>query len=76
VVEAKPLARALWRACEVGDEIPAALYEAVAMVLAFIRRLRGGLSGASVMSLPGRYQVETAALEAVTGSRRRRLLPA
>ena len=29
IVEAKPLARALWRSCEVGDEIPAPLYEAV-----------------------------------------------
>ena len=39
IVEAKPLARALWRACDPGDEIPAVLYEAVAQVLAFVRRL-------------------------------------
>lgn len=39
LVEAKPLARALWRACDPGDEIPAATYEAVAHVLAFVRRL-------------------------------------
>ncbi|MEY4231547.1 MAG: hypothetical protein RLZZ362_2396, partial [Actinomycetota bacterium] len=36
IVEAKPLARALWRSCEVGDEIPVSLYEAVAKVLAFV----------------------------------------
>lgn len=39
IVEAKPLARALWRACDPGDEIPSVLYEAVAQVLAFVRRL-------------------------------------
>lgn len=39
LVEAKPLARALWRACDPGDEIPASTYEAVAHVLAFVRRL-------------------------------------
>jgi flagellar biosynthetic protein FlhB len=39
VVDA-PLARTLHRACELGDEVPAALYEAVARVLAFVYALR------------------------------------
>jgi flagellar biosynthetic protein FlhB len=36
VVEDKPLARTLYRVCEVGDEIPAELYLAVARILAFV----------------------------------------
>ena len=39
-VEAPPLARALYRGAEVGDEIPMALYAAVAQVLTYIYRLR------------------------------------
>lgn len=73
IVEAKPLARALWRACEVGDEIPAQLYEAVAKVLAFVRRLRGGILSASVLPLPRQYHVDDELLEAITGRRRKRL---
>lgn len=51
VVEAKPLARALHDACNVGDEIPADLFEAVARVLAFLhhRGSRAALSGVWVM---------------------------
>jgi flagellar biosynthetic protein FlhB len=42
-----PLARALHQACEIGDEIPAELYGAVARVLAFIFSLkaRGAAAG-------------------------------
>lgn len=36
VIEDKPLARALYRVCEIGDEIPSELYMAVARVLAFV----------------------------------------
>jgi flagellar biosynthetic protein FlhB len=36
VVEDKPLARALFRICDLGDEIPAELYLAVARILAFV----------------------------------------
>ncbi len=36
VVEDKPLARLLHRVCDVDDEIPAELYEAVAHILAFV----------------------------------------
>ena len=73
IVEAKPLARALWRACEVGDEIPAPLYEAVAKVLAFVRRLRGGILSASSLPLPRQYHVDERLLEGIQGRRRKRL---
>lgn len=39
VVESKPLARALHELIEVGEEVPAHLYEAVAIVIAFVMRL-------------------------------------
>jgi flagellar biosynthetic protein FlhB len=41
VVERKPVAQALYKAVQVGEEIPAALYHAVAEVLAYVYRLRG-----------------------------------
>ncbi|HJV52505.1 MAG TPA: EscU/YscU/HrcU family type III secretion system export apparatus switch protein, partial [Noviherbaspirillum sp.] len=40
LLEAPPLARALYRHTELGDEIPAALYTAVAEVLAYVFQLR------------------------------------
>jgi len=40
VVEAPPLARSLHRYVEIEDEVPVALYRAVAEVLAFVYRLR------------------------------------
>jgi len=40
VVERKPLAQALYRAVEVGQEIPVVLYQAVAELLAYVYRLR------------------------------------
>lgn len=39
MVQDVPLARAVFRACDLGDEIPAELYDAVARVLAFIYAL-------------------------------------
>lgn len=46
IVENAPLARALYRSADVGQEIPAHLYQAVAEVLAYIYRLLNGrLSG-------------------------------
>ncbi len=41
VIEDKPLARALFRMCEVGQMVPQNLYRAVAEVLAYVYRLRG-----------------------------------
>ena len=72
LVEAKPLARALWRACEVGDEIPTVLYEAVAKVLAFVRRLRGSIVSSNSLELPPAYPLDVAALDAVPRRRKRR----
>ncbi len=40
IVEDKPLARALYKGVEVGDEIPEKLFQAVAQVLAYIYRLK------------------------------------
>jgi len=47
IVENPPLARALYEAAEVGQEIPIHLYRAVAEILAYIYRVMGG-------RLPGR----------------------
>lgn len=41
IVERKPLAQALYKACEVGDFVPAELYKAVAEVLAYVFELAG-----------------------------------
>jgi len=40
MLEAAPLARALYRHCDIGDAIPAELYSVVAEVLAWVYRLR------------------------------------
>lgn len=42
VHEAPPLARALHRTCELGDEVPEDLFQAVAGVLAYVYRVQGG----------------------------------
>lgn len=42
LVENKPLARALFKAVRIGEEIPEELFKAVAQVLAFVFRLRRG----------------------------------
>lgn len=41
IVERKPLAQALYRMVEVGQEIPAQLYKAVAEILAYVYELTG-----------------------------------
>lgn len=41
VIEEPPLARALHRACDVGDTVPEELFEAVARVLAYVYRMEG-----------------------------------
>lgn len=43
-VENKPLAQALFKAVDIGQEIPQDLYKAVAEVLAYVFRLRGDTS--------------------------------
>lgn len=49
ILEAPPLARALYRHAEIGDEIPAALYTAVAEVLAYVYQLRRHRDGGGPM---------------------------
>ena len=41
IVERKPLARALYRSVEAGQEIPPEFYKAVAEILAYVYRLDG-----------------------------------
>jgi flagellar biosynthetic protein FlhB len=41
IVEDKPLAQSLYNLCEVDDEIPAELYQAVADILVFVYRQKG-----------------------------------
>jgi len=42
MVENRPLARALYFFCNVGDEVPEDLYKAVAEVLAYVYRMKRG----------------------------------
>lgn len=42
LVENPPLARSLYANVEVGDEVPAELYQAVAEVLAYVYQIKGG----------------------------------
>ena len=53
LVEAPPLARALYATTEIGDEIPAGLYKAVAQVLAYVYRLRDSVrNGEAAPDIP------------------------
>jgi len=49
LVEAAPLARALYNTTEVGQEIPATLFVAVAQILAYVYRLKTALAQGDVM---------------------------
>lgn len=58
MLEAPPLARALYRHTEIGDEIPATLYTAVAEVLAYVFQLRAyGKHGGMRPTEPSDLQV-------------------
>lgn len=58
VLAAPPLARALYRHTEVGDEIPATLYTTVAEVLAYVFQLRRYRElGGTAPSAPQRFDV-------------------
>lgn len=52
IVQDVPLARTLNAACEIGQEVPEHLYEAVARVLAFVMSLRRRGSSAGVHRIP------------------------
>ena len=49
VLEAPPLARALFAHAEIDREVPAALFAAVAQVLAYVYQLRAALAGRGAM---------------------------
>ena len=49
VLRAPPLARALFTHCEIDREVPAALFAAVAQVLAYVYQLRAALAGKAPM---------------------------
>lgn len=52
VLQAPPLARALYAHTELDQEIPMALYSAVAQVLAYVYQLKAALSGQAPMPQP------------------------
>lgn len=52
VLEAPPLARALYRHAEIGDQIPATLYTAVAEVMAYVYQLDQYVAGAMGLLAP------------------------
>ena len=72
MVEDVPLARALHASCEVGQEIPAELYHAVAQVLAFVlsRKAKGAAAGRHASP-----RVDTTVPDVRRGGRRARALP-
>ena len=51
-VENKPLAQALYKACEIGQAVPPELYKAVAEVLAFVYRVRPNRAPAGYTPVP------------------------
>jgi flagellar biosynthetic protein FlhB len=58
LLEAPPLARALYQHTEIGDEIPEKLYNAVAEVLAYVFQLKRSLNyGAPAPAVPGNLPV-------------------
>ena len=76
MVEDVPLARAIYRVCELGQEIPHELFMAVARILAFVFSLKRRGSAAGMHRRPPAPAAETAALSAVTKRRRGRRRPA
>lgn len=57
IVRAVELARALEKNCEVGDVVPAVLYDAVARVLAFLSRMGRRIQWMGVLDLPPAWSV-------------------
>jgi len=74
LVEAKPLARALYAVCRVGEEIPPELYQGVATVLAFLHRMgssRRSYGGAIGVDVPDTWTPADAELVRIPPARRR-----
>lgn len=57
LVEAPPLARALHASCELGDEIPARLYAAVARILVYVYQLRTARQRGTAAPLPPKIEL-------------------
>jgi flagellar biosynthetic protein FlhB len=73
VVEDKPLARTLYRVCDLDDEIPAELYLAVARILAFVMAAgRPSSSGAGVRRPAAASDMPDLPTKAVLRARRSR----
>ena len=59
VIEAPPLARALHRSVDIGREVPAALYVAVAQVLTYVFQLRAARERGAAPPTPPNFDSET-----------------
>ena len=57
IAAAPPLTRALFFSTELGDEIPAGLYMAVAQVLAYVFQLKASARGGPVPNRPGKVDI-------------------
>ena len=73
MVEDIPLARALYRVCDLGQEIPHELFMAVARILAFVFSLRRRGSAAGLHKSRATPESEVAAVKKRRGRRRRAL---
>jgi flagellar biosynthetic protein FlhB len=60
IFEAPPLARALHRSVDIGDEIPTGLYVAVARVLTYIFQLRAALRDHTATPVPPQIEMPEA----------------
>jgi flagellar biosynthetic protein FlhB len=58
IVQDIPLARALHKACDIDDEIPLGLFEAVAKLLAFVYSLKNRGASAGFHKMPGTPELE------------------
>lgn len=75
VLEAPPLARALYRHAEVDQEIPAALFGAVAQVLAWVYQLRAALAAGRPLNAPAPTIVVPPGFDPAEGRGTRRAEP-
>jgi flagellar biosynthetic protein FlhB len=71
IVEEKPLARALYWTCDVGDTIPRELFEGVARVLAFVYALSPAARGNEAHHLPVSVASTVPAAAQLPGARNR-----
>ncbi|MEZ5321041.1 MAG: EscU/YscU/HrcU family type III secretion system export apparatus switch protein [Microthrixaceae bacterium] len=75
LVEAVPLARALYALCRVGEEIPPELYQGVATVLAFLHHLsaaRRSFGGTIDLDVPDTWTPDDRVLRRIPPAQRRR----